>query len=134
MGEVSADAALLALLYAGVALLERDPALAARMRRAMGVELVADATVPIEAAAAEIDVRVRTLRDAARRGKLRLEGPRNARVIRTEEWRRYLRDEGVARSKETDSQTVSGTVSTTATRDADDAAYQRAVARAGRGR
>lgn len=49
-----------------------------------------DERIPLAHAAVELDVSVRVLRDAARRGELVIEGPRSARVVRRGELNRWL--------------------------------------------
>lgn len=68
---------------------ERDEKVAARFRRALGIDSSAD-FVRLVDAAAELGVKPRVLRDARRRGQLHIEGPRAARVIRRAELARYL--------------------------------------------
>lgn len=55
-----------------------------------------DPWLPIAAAAGELGMRVRGLRDAARRGDLVIEGPRSARVVRRSELDRFIASKRLA--------------------------------------
>ena len=79
---------LVAIIVAALDVFEANPSLAARVRAVLGGEH--DEPIALARVAADLGVRPRVLRDAARRGELAIQGPRNARVILRSERDRWL--------------------------------------------
>lgn len=71
----------------------RHPAVQSALREAFGAA-AGDELIPLARLAEQVDTEVRNLTDEGRRGRLTIEGPRCARVVRRSERDRWLAAEG----------------------------------------